>query len=234
MEQVVDLVGHLVWPALVVAVLLLFWRQWLALAEALAERLADPDQRVRGKLGSFEFDLGPRVEALEADQKVTQEVIAQQTRQGTPATDSTAIPEPLQNLADEYLEISIADRRERTRVKNDLATQMGVFVLTHDVDKDLLAGRTNQGLLLALAEAVRIRPQSGDMDRLVGVSGRVDRLHVRYRIAMALGRLIERGFVAPSDRSSIEPMLDAFEAGADPPLRTRIEQTRVQLAHVPT
>jgi hypothetical protein len=83
------------------------------------------------------------------------------------------ISDELRRLARDYLNISISDWNARVHAKNELAVQMGRYVIMQQVCRDTLAREANQGLLLALAEAVREEPENGDLSRLLEASEKI-------------------------------------------------------------
>jgi hypothetical protein len=103
---------------------------------------------------------------------------------------------------------------------------MSNLVLTRNVSKDLLAGQDHEGLLMALAAAIHTAPEKGDFDRISRIARKVKRLHIKYRIAMALGRLFEQNVAGEADISRCKEILDDYNIGADPALRRRITQTK--------
>jgi hypothetical protein len=117
-------------------------------------------------------------------------------------------------------------------MKDEAARNMATIVLEQSVSRDALAAQHHEGLILALASAVHARPEPGDVDRLLRVADEVNRLHVKYRIVLACGRLAERGFAGPTEIARIRTVFRFYEADADPPLRLRLQQTAALLDDV--
>jgi hypothetical protein len=231
MDHVDALVGHLAWPLVALAIVLVFRRQLHELLNEIRQRVSDKNASVDLKAGPVGIQVQAvqdKVQALDENQKVLKAVV--KATATTSASWSTQIPPELTELADRYLAVEIPDWAERVRMKDTLATEMGSLVLTRGVSKDVLTQTTNEGLLLALAELVRLSPEAGDLQRLGRVAPLITRLHVRYRFLMAVGRLLDRRFVDPHDVSSITQILQQFRSGADAPLRAQIGRTEAQLA----
>jgi len=143
-----------------------------------------------------------------------------------PASSSPVIPSTLQQAADCYLEITSPSLSERVRLKDAAAVQLTKLVQEYRVSKDLLAQQTHEGLLLALAGTIHLNPEIGDLDRLITIAPRLDRLHVKYKVVMAIGRLFERNLVAAADVGRAMALLDSLARGGDAALLQRIERTR--------
>ena len=67
-----------------------------------------------------------------------------------------------------------------------------------------------------------------DASNLLGMASRVKRLHVRYKIALAIARLHERGRLANREPEALN-MLARFEVGADESLARRLAMVRQQI-----
>jgi hypothetical protein len=93
--------------------------------------------------------------------------------QPRPAVDE--IPPELMSLADRYLAVSIPDWAERVRAKDDLALQMGSYIITHRTPRDLLAEQEQEGVLVGLASAINAVPEWGDAQRLIKASAKLTR-----------------------------------------------------------
>jgi len=139
------------------------------------------------------------------------------------------IDDRLRALANEYLNVSIADYGGRVSKKNDLAADMGAYVIKQRVSRDRLADETNEGLLLALVAAVQGAPEQADTARLIRAAHRVTRLHVQYRFILAFARLLDAGFVSEEQKSAIRNILNEWERRADDSLRQAIMGLRRKL-----
>lgn len=237
LNALVTLAGHLAWPVAALTIIVVLRNELKKILGSLTERIADPSSSLSIGKGGLEIKgrvdaaLG-RIESLEIDQSQSKELIfgvlaskesaeVKLTAEG----DETIDPE-LIKLADEYLKVSVSDWIERVRMKDELGRKMSNLVLTRHVSKDLLASQDHEGLLMALVTAIHTASEKGDFDRLSRVALKVTKLHIKYRIAMALGRIFEQNLAAKNDVARAKNILDHFKYGADAPLRRRITQTK--------
>ncbi len=131
---------------------------------------------------------------------------------------------PLEKMAKEYLKINIDAKEERTKKKNETAWALGDYVIQNQVLKENLANEeNNQGLFLALAEAVYRRPEINDIDLLVRIESKVNRLHIKFRILRSIDQLIEERCIIKEKVPAINQMLKNFSLGADDSLQKKID-----------
>lgn len=236
LEEFVKLAGHLAWPVALLVVIVILRFELKAVFKALTSRVADPETQIKLSTEGLEIRsrvdaaLG-RIESLETDQNQSKELIrgvllpANNGQKNASSSNVTVDPE-LMKLADEYLEIKAKDWRERVRLKDEAASKMANLVLTRHISKDLLASQDHEGLLMALAAAIHSFPDKDDFARLSSIAGKVDRLHVKYRIVMGIGRIFERNLATADNKNDALRILQLFTEGADAPLRQRITQTK--------
>jgi hypothetical protein len=153
-----------------------------------------------------------------------------------PAATADDVSEPsaethdtLRRLSNEYRSINIPDRELRTRAKNRLASALFQAVLSNGVSRDWLADQDDEALILALASTVHALPDSDDADRLLKAAPKATRKHVRYRIASAFGRLIDRELVTADARPRVRAALEGFLPDADPALADLVRAVLNQL-----
>ena len=79
--------------------------------------------------------------------------------------------------------------------------------------------------MLALATVINSFGDREDLDRLLSVAPGVTRLHVRYRVLLALGALIRSRFVRQRDNGRVLEIIHAYQQGADGSLQRIIEET---------
>ncbi len=255
MDSFVTLVGHLSWPVTALVLLFVLKSQVKSLMGGIEERIRDRGTNVA--IGRDGLSLTTQMDALQSQVELGKYVQEQlkalinamapqpgavvspagapssaRSTNGEESVPAASIPSELQALADEYLTFNDPDWRVRTRRKDQYADQMGSLVVANNVSRDLLVEQTNEGLILALASAVLSFPEQGDLERLIKVSPRVDRLHVNYRIVLAFTALLEKGLVSDSDVRRVEQVLDDFTRGADASLSKRIEGTRAYIAQL--
>jgi hypothetical protein len=232
--ELVKLAGYLAWPVAVLLILLLTRQELRAVFNAVTKRIADPTSDISiGKEGleiksRVDAALG-KIESLEVDQNQSKALIfGVLGREGEVRTEATSsvIDPKLVELANKYLSISAFNWAERIRLKDETARTMANLVITRHVSKDLLVAQNHEGLLMALVSAIHSAPDPGDFARLSKIAGQVQRLHIKYRFAMALGRIFEQNLATKADVDRALEILDLFEVGSDEHLRRRITQTK--------
>jgi hypothetical protein len=137
----------------------------------------------------------------------------------------------LKQMADEYMKIGIADWAERTRAKDAKANDMGIYALNHGIDSntffDYIKGHSpvHEGLVIALATLININPHQNDFSKLVQVGEKLTRMHVRYRILLAIVTLQTRGYIDDGGRQQAINLVKAYRLQADGPLNRQIDST---------
>jgi UDP-2,3-diacylglucosamine pyrophosphatase LpxH len=228
-EQIVLLFGHLAWPMVAIVALIFLKGPLRQVFRSLGTRVADPSTNVSfadwltltnnvaansGKLESLELGL---------------QVVGATVPAAAPVATERSQPDEtkLRELADEYLNVNISDYSARVRRKNQLATEMGNFIIQHQISRQRLAVQNHEGLTVGLASAINALPLEGDLDLLLKASKHVKKLHVMYRIVVAIGRLFEAGGGASAaDGAGAKEVLNAFMQRADDSLKRRITQTQ--------
>jgi TIR domain len=138
---------------------------------------------------------------------------------------------PLLELIDRYFHISAIELRDRVRQKNQLSQDMASYIIANNIKRTELTVFKNvedfkDGLILALASVSIAAPEQGDTELLLKVAKDVGRLHVKYRIMVAVAALVERFRLSNEVLSSLEELLKKFALGADGSLMNRINETR--------
>ena len=229
LEQLVALVGHLAWPIVVILILYVLRVQLRDVFHSLATRVSDPSSQLSvGDWLTIKNNVAANEGKLEALELSLQVVGASASR---PSSAASAEPTPkevarLGQLADEYLNVKINDYADRVRRKNQLATKMGNLIVEHNISREWVAAQDNEGLKVGLASAINAVPMEGDFEHLLKASQKVTKLHVMYRIVVALGRLFEAGIATAADAAPAKAVLNAFMRDADVSLKRRIDQTR--------
>ena len=231
-QELLKVLSSAFWPA-VVSFLVFHLRQPLSeLLVASTSRVKDPNTAITvSKEGveikqNVEAVLG-RIESIETElRQVRAQLPTPHVEESRLASSSPVIPSALQQAADAYMEITSPSLSERVRLKDAAAVQLTKLVQEYRVSKDLLVRQTHEGLLLALAGTIHSNPEIGDLDRLITVAPRLDRLHVKYKVVMAIGRLFERNLVAAADVGRAMALLDSLARSGDAALLQRIERTR--------
>ncbi len=135
----------------------------------------------------------------------------------------------LTEMATEYLNIDVADWAERTHLKDVAANTMGNFALTENIPKaqifDHIGDPPNEGMAIALATLMNIRPEEGDLAMLLQFAPKCVRLHVRYRIMLAIVSLFKKDFILSDRKAGVKNLLDSYRPKADPTQLRMIEST---------
>ncbi len=233
MEHIVNIIGHLAWPATILFIGYFAQDEIRKIFGAIAKRIEEKNTDI--SIGKEGLQITTAIEATEAKLEA-QEVDIEQVRSlimdslqsskaGINAEPNGEIDSHLRKLANEYMNINIPDWTERVRAKDEAARKLGNYVITHKISKDILSDEHHEGIVLALASSIHAMPEGGDTDRLLRVSDQVNRLHVKYRIVLAFGRLIERGIAGISDIPRIRHVLRMYESDSDTALKKRINAT---------
>lgn len=239
-NALVTLAGHLAWPVAALIILVVLRQQLKEILGSVNKRIADPGSSVSIGKGGLEIKgrvdaaLG-RIESLEVDQNQSKDLLLSVIAQNEPTHaqdrsggNATVDPEILE-MADAYMKVAVKDWNERVRTKDELARKMANLVLTRHISKDLLAAQDQEGLLMALVTAIHTAPEKGDLERLSMAADKVTRLHIKYRIVMALGRVFEQNLATKADVSEANQILDRFADGADASLSRRITETKAMI-----
>ncbi len=242
LEAVVALVGHLAWPVATLLIIRFAHQEIRSLVLAVAQRIRDRSSEVSVTKSGFEIRTAvaaqeARIDLLKAKQdQVSTIALKQITISPQSKTQSTTNPvDPvLQRLAESYRNISVPDLRERIRIKNALADEMAVHVISHNIDPKALATSADEGLLVALASSMLLRYQPGDLCLLLDSAKYAKRLHVRYRVTTTLSTLAETDPEAPRLAERVHLMLNAFTEGADDRLLKHVSSVRALWSQVAT
>jgi hypothetical protein len=141
----------------------------------------------------------------------------------------------LRRLGPEYLAADrIRDYPKRVAQKNQKANEMGNLLLRTGVSRDRIAyevipgtpGQEREALIGGLAAMINAKPEPDDWNRLTSVAEGVKRLHVRYRVLQALGKLFSEQMAGKNEVRKAEEILSAYKQGADPSLLEKIENIR--------
>jgi hypothetical protein len=240
MEHIVNIIGHIAWPATVLVIGYFAQDEIRKIFGAIAKRIEEKNTDV--SIGKEGLPITTAMEATEAKLEA-QEVDIEQVRSlildsiqsskvGVNVETCGEIDSNLRKLADDYMNIKISDWSERVRAKDEAARKLGNYVITNKISKDILSSEHHEGIILALASSIHAMPEKGDTERLLRVSDEVNRLHVKYRIVLAFGRLIERGIAGISDIPRIRHVLRMYESDSDSALKKRINATYAILNRV--
>lgn len=212
----------------------LFTRLFLSKALSIADQ--DSIQQLKGV-----FDI--QIANLESKQGFLAHSISRESHDIVPGTEIQAEKIPtgqalatLKQMADAYMAINIADVGERTRAKDAKANEMGGYALKNGIDSTTLFQYIQQqpllheGLVLALATLINIDPHQNDFAKLLQVGDKLTRLHVRYRVLLAIITLQKRGFIDDGARQQAISLVKGFRVNADGRLLEMIGSTLSFLA----
>lgn len=144
--------------------------------------------------------------------------------QSPPSHETNSI-QSLEALAKEYLAVNDPDPVRRLAIKNELAKQLHTTALQNGVSRDALANETNEAMILTLASLVLASPVVEDMPRLLKAGAHATRLHVQYRVVMALAELYRQNLAQPAFREPANALLRLYLERANRPLRDAIRAT---------
>jgi hypothetical protein len=174
--------------------------------------------------GDRDLDEANRIVTVQTDVVSSQVKAAPPAEPSPPAAPGQLDP-ALVALAKQYNDVNISDYTLRVQTKDDLAARMGKYVLDHGIPHELLADSDDQALFCALATAVITSPDPSATPHLLKIASKATRLHVRYRIILAFGKLYKNGFLTSSDKSTVIALIRQQRSTADAPLQRLIDQT---------
>jgi hypothetical protein len=236
--DVAKLIHAIAWPATVLIAIFLLRKELRDFMGKLTNAIGQAAQISIGtkglaiKLGNQIAAVNTRVTAVQATQEQVKTAVSLKRSARRTSAERREIPRELNNLADKYLKLQIADYRDRVRRKNEIAREMGELVIEASISRDRLVAANNEGLTLAFAAAVIAQPKEQDFDRIIQVAPKVTRLHVRYWLVLALSVLINGGPFDRDRRPELERTLEQLDTGADKALSTLIQDTKKLLDSV--
>lgn len=234
LEGIVTTVGHIAWPATAIGIAGIARRELRSIFAALAKRIEDKGSAVSITKEGVEIKSAveaqeARLVSLQAEQDQFKSLAMRQFKSvSSPEPEITGLKAThdvdthLREMADNYMHINIPDHSERTRAKNIAAEEMAFYVISNKISKDQLAQEKHEGLLIALAESIILSAENGDAERLLRAAHGTKRLHVRYRVLIAITKLLERNLLPLSSLEQVRELLHEYEEGADGALKRLI------------
>ncbi len=234
LEGVVNTIGHIAWPVTAVGIVVMTRKELRGVFVAIAKRIEDRNSAILITKEGLEIKAvveaqEARLVSMQAEQDQVKSLALQQLKQ--PAKSNTQLIERgredgiysrLREMADAYMQINIQDYSERTRAKNAAAGEMAFYILSNNISKDQLVNEPHEGLLIALAESIILSADNKDAERLLKVANRATRLHVKYRILIAITKLLERDLFTSDNLVTVRAILSKYEDSADSPLKRLI------------
>lgn len=248
LEGLVTTVGHVAWPATALGIAVIARKELRDIFVALAKRIEDRNSAVSITKEGLEIKAvveaqEARLVSMQAEQDQVKSLAMRQFKPArrpnevTPAqVEARDIDAHLREMADGYMNINLPDHSERTRAKNIAAEEMAFYIASNKISKDQLAKEEHEGFLVALAESIILSADTGDAERLLKAARGAKRLHVRYRVLIAVTKLLERNLLPLGDIGSVRELLRDYQVGADSPLKRLLSSVTSLLneaAHVP-
>ncbi|WP_369720165.1 hypothetical protein AB8Z38_23555 [Bradyrhizobium sp. LLZ17] len=228
MHEFVELVKALAWPVTLLIGVCTLRSELRLFMTRISEAISQAAQITVGRRG-VDIKLAQRITAVNTRVTAVQAMqIQTRTAHRLKHSDQTAtkVPDELLVLASQYCGLQIADYRTRLHRKNALALEMGEIVVRSRLDRALLSSHKDEALALALTAATIAEPRAADFDLVLDASTWCKRLHVRYRIVLAISVLINEGLTPPSSGGEIQQALTTMSEGADQPLINIITDTK--------
>ena len=135
------------------------------------------------------------------------------------------------SIAKRYMDISVPDISQRVSMKNRVAVELGTFILTNRIPVERIANETDEGMLLGVAEAALLNPTDCDPALVLLAAQRVKvRLHVKYRMLLALGILVRANRLTSEQRTAVRLLCHEYAKRSDDSLMTLINETLRELS----
>lgn len=199
----------------------------------LSGQIVKADQDIYSGMVQKLNAVGAKVDTLDSNQTVLAQRVIQNAAPNFPADDQQQAFDMLREMASEYDNIRIADWGQRVQKKEQLAAVMAVFAIDNHIGKDdilnLYAQNASEGLIITLATIIIDSPEAADVDRLLKYSDKVTYKHVQYRMLNAIGKLLERKLVTPTQLSRLNTFVNNCKPTADASLMKKIDEISVLL-----
>ncbi|SEM96176.1 hypothetical protein [Nitrosomonas marina] len=234
LEAFVTLIGYIAWPATAIGIAIIARKELRSVISALAKRIEDKSSAVSITREGVEIKAvveaqEARIVSMQAEQDQVKSLALQHFKAAQPLgikalkqTGLQDIDAHLREMADAYMAINLPDYSERTRAKNAAAGQMAFYIVSNRINKDQLAHENHEGLLIGLAESIILSAETGDAERLLKAAPGAKRLHVRYRVLIAITKLLESNLLPLADIGIVRALLREYEVGADSSLKRLI------------
>lgn len=138
-----------------------------------------------------------------------------------------SVPNILIDLASSYVEkTTIPDYAERLKMKAELGRNMGQIIVRNNLSKEqLLKDYPSEGMYLAVAYSVELKPDKEGLKILNELSSLVLQLYTKYVILIAYRTLASSGYISEIEASSVKNVAESFKRNADKPLLRNIDDT---------
>lgn len=229
-NSLVSLVGHIAWPLSTLLILIIIKKEVKTLFLAIARRVDDKNSTILITKDGLEIKSiieaqDARISSIQAEQDQVNSLALKQLKSQSALKKESLnrnplkeIDDHLRKLADVYMNIDIKDHSQRINAKNKAAEEMAFYIVSNNIDKDKLANENNEGLLIALADSIILSADINDANRLLKAAFCAKRLHVRYRVLLAITKLLEKGLLPSEYLKKAQSLLQEYAIGADAPL----------------
>lgn len=234
LEGIVTTIGHVAWPATAIGIAVIVRKELLNVIAALAKRIEDKNSSFSITKEGLEIKAvveaqEARLVSMQAEQDQVKSLALRHFKPTRPQdavtleqVETRDVDTQLRKMADDYMNINLPDYSERTRVKNAAAEEMAFYIVSNKINKDQLTNEKHEGLIIALAESIILSADTGDAARLLKAAHGAKRLHVRYRVLIAVTKLLERNLLPLPVLGSVKELLRDYEVGADNSLKRLI------------
>lgn len=133
----------------------------------------------------------------------------------------------LLELVDSFVQkTSIPDYSDRLKMKAELGRTMGQIIVRNNLSKnELLENHPMEGMYLALAYSVELRPDKNGLDILNRLAKVATQLYTKYVILIAYRTLASSGLITQSEATEVWKLIETFRAKADRALIRNIDDT---------
>lgn len=184
-----------------------------------AERIANESNK---KSESTQKELTSAQERIE-DVKLSADI---QSREESIAIIDDPEKELLE-IVDSYIaRTSIENYSERLKLKAEFGRKMGEMIIRNNLSKEkLLNDYPKEGMFLALAYAVQLKPDNQALKILNNLASSASQLYTKYAILIGYKTLARNGFVTKENVRSIYDLITKFKENADNALLRNINET---------
>lgn len=135
-------------------------------------------------------------------------------------------------LANSYVEkTSVPDYTKRINLKAELGRKMGEIIVRNNLSKEeLLESNQSEGMIIALAYAIQLRPDKNALIILNKISQIALQLHSKYSILVGYDSLARNSLITKGQVQEIYKTVNAFRNKADNSLLQKIDDTNYILS----
>jgi hypothetical protein len=140
------------------------------------------------------------------------------------------------DLTNSYIQkTDVPDLTERLKLKAELGRRMGEIIVRNNLSKvDLFSKNQSEGMILALAYSIQLKPNQESLDILNKISKIASQLYTKHKILTSYETLIRNNYINSSQVEEIRAIITGFRHNADVPLLRKIEETLSILNYIKT